>query len=266
MAAKVRSLQTQLEESSRWNTSLQARLSQQPVSQQRGGGVGGAQDTTDSILRTPTRHSTSMLHDSMYSGNQSFMPSFRQLPESVVPSNEDLERMSPHELKEMVLKLKDELLTSQACCESLQAQLSSLSPLPRTIPGENAQEPATFDSQKVAELEKDVSKLRHQLKHTEHLNELLKQQIKLNTQSDNSSTGFNPELVVQMANEIQRLKDELEKRRQSTDSTGVWSMSGQLSPLGKNGVEAQKAVQKQMESMRSDYNDQKVRGRQLECL
>jgi hypothetical protein len=43
----------------------------------------------------------------------------------------------------------------------------------------------------------------------EELNMLLKKQIALNSQSANSE-GFNPELIVQMANEIRNLKTQLD--------------------------------------------------------
>jgi hypothetical protein len=48
-----------------------------------------------------------------------------------------------------------------------------------------------------------------QLGNLEELNMLLKKQIALNSQSANSE-GFNPELIVQMANEIRNLKTQLD--------------------------------------------------------
>ena len=51
------------------------------------------------------------------------------------------------------------------------------------------------------------------MKHTENLNNLLKKQLGLNTQTENSPSGFNPELIVKMAQEIDRLKEELEITR-----------------------------------------------------
>ncbi len=61
---EVRTLQTQLEETRRWNASLQARLQQQ-TSNQRGGGVGGdsPHKITESTRNNKSTPGTSVLYD-----------------------------------------------------------------------------------------------------------------------------------------------------------------------------------------------------------
>lgn len=264
MSSKLRSLESQLEEKSRWNAALHTRLTQQATpSQHRDVGVGEARDSD--VPSVPPSRDVSMFQDSFGFPHQSYLPSFRQLPDAdLVPSAETLENMSPAELKSVISQLKEELRSSEACTEALQAQLDTLGSRPRDIPGENNQDKDYMysGSQKLGTLEKEVAKLKAQLKHTEHLNDLLKQQIKLNTKSDNVPSGFNPELIVQMANEIQRLKDELEKTHEKLTSEKRSSLPVSsftvTSPRGKKGAEAQVALQKQMESLRSELNQQKV--------
>ena len=57
-------------------------------------------------------------------------------------------------------------------------------------------------------LASQVTKLQAQLKQAQNVNALMKRQIELNTKSDAAPMGFNPELVVQMSNEIQNLKSQ----------------------------------------------------------
>ena len=268
------SLQTQLEESSRWNASLQARLSQQSLGQQRGGGVGGANDADTSVA--PSRD-CSMLQDSFGFPMHSFIPSFRQLPDAdaLIPNEGQLQNMTPAELRQVIEMLRDELQTANACSDSLQAQLNAMAGI-RDIPGENNQDRKSLTprKQKVAETEQDLAKLRAQLKHTEYLNDLLKHQIRLNTQSANTPAGFNPELIVQMAQEIERLKEELEKMRDKLNKTDTRDSlpprgSAAQSPLlgsSKNSADAQVALQKQMESLRTESNDAKVRLLKSLCI
>ena len=61
---EVRTLQTQLEETRRWNASLQARLQQQ-TSNQRGGGVGGdsPHKNTEATRSNKSTPGTSVLYD-----------------------------------------------------------------------------------------------------------------------------------------------------------------------------------------------------------
>lgn len=65
------------------------------------------------------------------------------------------------------------------------------------------------DSMDLTDLQNENLKLKVQLGNLEELNMLLKKQIALNSQSANSE-GFNPELIVQMANEIRNLKTQLD--------------------------------------------------------
>lgn len=65
------------------------------------------------------------------------------------------------------------------------------------------------DVPNLTDLQNENLKLKVQLGNLEELNMLLKKQIALNSQSANSE-GFNPELIVQMANEIRNLKTQLD--------------------------------------------------------
>ncbi|CAH1787139.1 unnamed protein product [Owenia fusiformis] len=68
----------------------------------------------------------------------------------------------------------------------------------------------------IKDLQEQMRELQHQIKqgetqldHVNNLNDLLKRQIEMNTQSE-----FNPELIVEMAEEIERLKKELSAARE----------------------------------------------------
>ena len=132
----------------------------------------------------------------------------------------------------------------------------------------------------ISSLQSEINNLKSHLKHTEHLNNLLKHQLELNTQSESSPSGFNPELIVKMAQEIERLKEDLENTRTKLrDAEGRKDSSSSVGSVGGNGkktgipvragaavgkppsgagAQAHVVLQKQMESLRSELNDQKV--------
>ena len=72
------------------------------------------------------------------------------------------------------------------------------------------------EKQNKGEKTEDVEKLKSQLSHSENIISLLKRQLDLNSRSDDHN--FNPELIVQMANEIERLKEEFAGSTASTES------------------------------------------------
>ncbi len=339
LTEQIGHLQTQLEESRRWNASLQLRLGQQQPIKHRGGGVGGAKDTTITHNATEAQE-PSYLHDSLGFNNDSLIPSFRELPgiDEVVPDNDMLAEMNVDQLQEVVQTLKAELMKAHSQNSQL-IHYSSLLDHTRDIPGENAKDvlgvrlrtemdhlredlQSTYkekaDLQKqldsilnspqsnadvrlipvlkqhlndaknslakkqheIDELNRQfqgdhvgtidsqdqVAKLKAQLSHTQNLNDLLKKQIELDSRLHGHEAGFNPELIVQMAQEIERLKEELERSRgKLTKSDSVLDVKGKSKiPVanGKNGsasCQAQLVLQKQMESNRAEMNDAKVK-------
>ncbi len=87
----------------------------------------------------------------------------------------------------------------------------------RDIPGENNQDKETdqakdpeVDKEEMKNLQSEIDVLKAHLKHTENLNNLLKKQLEINTDSK-----FDPELIVNMAEQIQKLENELEKARRN---------------------------------------------------
>ena len=66
-----------------------------------------------------------------------------------------------------------------------------------------------------------MSKLSVQLQHAEYLNELLKKQLELNAEASRSSS--NPQLITNMADEIDRLKEEVDAAQTAanTDSNNT---------------------------------------------
>ena len=142
-----------------------------------------------------------------------------------------------------------------------------------------------YDSGRIQDLENMVSKMQNKLKEADKVTDALKKQVSLNTKSESHPQGLNPELIVQMAKEIERLKKELKAkenedvvsavRKSSSSSTGGL-MKSQIPVLQKGtnltekvtlGVEAQRALQAQMDSLKAELNDHKV-GRifKLYCL
>lgn len=87
------------------------------------------------------------------------------------------------------------------------------------------------EAQEYAEIE--ISRLRSELTASENVNALLKEQIKLNSRTDASSTGFNPEMIIEMAREIERLKKDVDRlqearvaiSRREDEATGTSLMS-----------------------------------------
>lgn len=60
----------------------------------------------------------------------------------------------------------------------------------------------------VVALEAELRRVGEELKSTERANELLKEQIELNARVNNSSVVFNPELIVRLSKEVDRMKKE----------------------------------------------------------
>ncbi|KAG7477293.1 hypothetical protein MATL_G00092500 [Megalops atlanticus] len=73
------------------------------------------------------------------------------------------------------------------------------------------------DSDSSRDLQKVVEKLRSEAKSYRKIIKLLKEQLELNSSADGKA-GFNPELIVGMAKEIERLKVEVEAYRRQTES------------------------------------------------
>ena len=155
--------------------------------------------------------------------NTSYLGSYQQLPssENGMPDEQMLNSMSTEELKALVHHLKNELTKAHDQAEQMRIHFSMLDNM-RDIPGENNQDEEDTNgtsgkkevtTKEINSLQSEINNLKGHLKHTENLNNLLKRQLELNTQSENAPSGFNPELIVKMAQEIDRLKEELESTR-----------------------------------------------------
>ncbi|XP_033115681.1 myomegalin-like isoform X2 [Anneissia japonica] len=108
----------------------------------------------------------------------------------------------------------------------------------------------------------EIERLQKQLRNAENLNELLKRHIDLNSLSEGDQPSFNPELIVEMAKEIERLKDTLDEAQQelSTDSPLKTRVGKRVKTLDDT---AYGALTKQLEQAHNDLHDLKKRYKQL---
>ncbi|XP_048469558.1 CDK5 regulatory subunit-associated protein 2-like isoform X14 [Rhincodon typus] len=83
---------------------------------------------------------------------------------------------------------------------------------------ENEDTEERLNNESEGDLRKIVLRLKIKLKKNKKINDLLKQQIELNCSGDNENS-FNPDLIVNMAKEIEHLKAELEIANQKIAST-----------------------------------------------
>ncbi|XP_071947305.1 uncharacterized protein [Antedon mediterranea] len=108
----------------------------------------------------------------------------------------------------------------------------------------------------------EIERLQKQLRNAENLNELLKRHIDLNSSSEGEQPSFNPELIVDMAKEIERLKDTLDETQKelSTDSPLKTRVGTRVKALDDT---AYGTLTKQLEQAHCDLNDLKKRYKQL---
>ncbi|KAJ8300735.1 hypothetical protein KUTeg_022254 [Tegillarca granosa] len=143
----------------------------------------------------------------------SSMDSFRDIP----GKNEDDINSIPL-LHNEIEKLQKELLVRDRDIKELKSKLG----LDLNDNGENS------NLSSIVDLQNQVLKLKVKLKNVEELNVLLKRQLNLNTKCENGPGGFDPNLIVQMAEEIQRLKTELNAASNQTDVTKTVVNGGEV--------------------------------------
>ena len=97
-------------------------------------------------------------------------------------------------------QLRHQLQDAENAAERLQTQLEVL-----TI------EDPSSETAKDSSSKEQVARLKNQLRNAQTLNELLKRHIELNSSSQDANQSFNPELIVDMAREIEHLKEELDQ-------------------------------------------------------
>ncbi|KAL5009349.1 hypothetical protein ScPMuIL_014930 [Solemya velum] len=88
--------------------------------------------------------------------------------------------------------------------------------------------------QNVAHLKKKIQKLKTKLHEAESVRRLLEEQISVDTRTEDNPTGFNPVLIVQMASEIDRLKQKIAQaspKRHSSKQSQSQAMSVQDSQV-----------------------------------
>ncbi|XP_013408886.1 uncharacterized protein LOC106172607 [Lingula anatina] len=304
---QVQALNNQLEESKRWNVSLQSRLEQQ---QQRGGGVGRARETVE-IQGTENVVSTS--NDS---SDQS---------SSVSDSDNISDReLSVKQLREELAKMRLKVKEKRRHNKQLKYQLQQGMVEHRDIPGENVSDldpvestgvsslppgqqleqlraklkqqgkenlvlrrcldldtelpvPNIPDLPKVKHMRNEMEKMKELLRQAEHQNDLLKKQIELDTSTDDIPSGFNPELIIQMSHEIERLKGELTVTREKLEAAVEGKPSGKppsgphksqiptlKTPPAGQSTGANAALRQKVESLRGQLHESKVLLRTLQ--
>ncbi|XP_033732642.1 golgin subfamily B member 1-like isoform X3 [Pecten maximus] len=110
--------------------------------------------------------------------------------------NDDDENSIPY-LRSEIERLESELIRKGRVISELQVRL-------------NSQE-QDINTSGITDLKNEMKKLSLQLNHTQEVNSVLKQQLRLNEQS--KGNDFDPEVMVQMVSEIQKLRIESDKAR-----------------------------------------------------
>ncbi|XP_021357283.1 myomegalin-like isoform X3 [Mizuhopecten yessoensis] len=145
----------------------------------------------------------------------SVMEDVRNIP----GKNDDDENSIPY-LRSEIERLEREVIRKEEMIGELQVRLGS--------------QERDSSAGGVTDLKNEVKKLTLQLNHTQEVISMLKQQLILNAQSKGSD--FDPELIVQMAGEIQKLKLECDKARRggstSSDTSEVCSSVSAPSLIG----------------------------------
>ncbi|XP_077986186.1 uncharacterized protein LOC144440675 [Glandiceps talaboti] len=113
--------------------------------------------------------------------------------------------------------------------------------------------------------EEEIKRLKDKLNAAEQTNNLLRRQVELDTSIDEDSPSFNPQLIVEMAQEIERLKDQLQETRKELQDTK--KPQGQIQPSPRaspsHGTskplleDVNAALRQQIETMRAELNDNK---------
>ena len=190
-AAELESLRAQLEESRRWNSSLAARSD--GAGRPRGEEGGTARPSLQSV---------------------SYLPSFRALPDADGAS-------LVADLQHQVAALERRLAESWGGVDRAERDGSGVGGGDR----DHTPERDGDGAQTVAPPGVSVASLHSQLEQTERVNAMLKEQIRLSAGrgGGGAGTASNPELVVQMAQEIERLKDELAHARADATSGATWT-------------------------------------------
>ncbi|XP_022089009.1 myomegalin-like isoform X3 [Acanthaster planci] len=116
----------------------------------------------------------------------------------------------------------------------------------------------------------EIGRLQKQLRNAQNLNELLKKHIDLNSSQDADQPRFNPELIVDMAKEIERLQDQLseaqDKLRVVGPQTGQTQVDSRRSPLkvSSGDVSALTALRQELHRSQAELDDLKRKYRTLQ--
>eukprot|EP00058_Branchiostoma_floridae_P010854 XP_002596342.1 hypothetical protein BRAFLDRAFT_76142 [Branchiostoma floridae] len=146
--------------------------------------------------------------------------------------------------------------------------------LMKESPGSRSDEEVDAMSEK--DLRTEVKGLKDRLKASENLVDLLKKQLEMNSDPESDTPGFNPELIVQLAEEIERLKGQLEQARGSqgevrdreeeySDTSSQLPRKSKL-PVLQKGVphDANAALRQQIEQLKMSEKELKLLNRRLQ--
>ncbi|XP_078685796.1 uncharacterized protein LOC144918695 isoform X3 [Branchiostoma floridae x Branchiostoma belcheri] len=148
--------------------------------------------------------------------------------------------------------------------------------LMKESPGSRSDEEVDAMSEK--DLRTEVKGLKDRLKASENLVDLLKKQLEMNSDPESDTPGFNPELIVQLAEEIERLKGKLEqaqgnrgdvqvgdKEEESSDTSSQLPRKSRL-PVLQKGVthNANTSLRQQIEQLKTSEKELKLLNRRLQ--
>ncbi|XP_038045463.1 myomegalin-like isoform X2 [Patiria miniata] len=112
----------------------------------------------------------------------------------------------------------------------------------------------------------EISRLQKQLRNAQNLNELLKKHIDLNSSQDSDQPQFNPELIVDMAKEIERLQDQLKEAQDKLQDAGQTQLDKGRSIMkaSSSDISALKALRQELQRSQTELDELKRKYRTLQ--
>ncbi|XP_064420348.1 CDK5 regulatory subunit-associated protein 2 isoform X3 [Latimeria chalumnae] len=164
------------------------------------------QQSADECLPLPNQPESEIDPSSQQSGVKNELKNTEKFPSETVVDQQKIEEgillksLMEETGMSSVLELRNELLQLQAKVGVLHREQVD------TLGKESSEDER--EGKDEMDLKQMVIRLRVKLRNSRMINKLLKQQVELNSSVDGEST-FNPDLIVKMAKEIERLKEEL---------------------------------------------------------
>ncbi|XP_071801785.1 uncharacterized protein [Asterias amurensis] len=243
MARQLQTFQTQINKLHQVNNALQQRLENPPT------GEPSQQDHLVPILKNQLDQAKALIQEKDRQ-NQILRELLRMSPDA--PLEEGKEFIDKLQKRNQHLKSKFNQALQGA--EDLKAELEAIT--------------SELESLKQAtprSINPEINRLQKQLRNAHNLNELLKRHIDLNSSQDTDQPSFNPELIVDLAKEIERLQDQLsqsQEKKKTSSSKEIERSALKVSPPDANAFGALRQELKKSQSELEDLK-RKYRGLQV---